>query len=122
MSRLVLFPTGIVPVEFTNCTVNEGRTGGEAHNAIIQYTEFLTENGSDAGHWIMRPGIGEEADADYTFKWITAYTSYASIGHDFDLYYNGGGAQRLNQLTGRIMSCDSARLYNSRVLREGAED
>jgi hypothetical protein len=115
-------PTGIVPVEFTNCTVNEGRTGGEAHDAIIEYTEFLTENGSDAGHWIMRPGVGEEADADYTFKWVTAYTSYASLGHDFDLHFNGGGAQRLNQLTGRIMSCDSARVYNSRLLRESADN
>jgi len=115
-------PTGIVPVEFSNCTVNEGRVGPEARDAIIEYTEFLTENGSDAGHWILRPGPGEEADADYSFKWVRAWTSYASLGHDFELYYNDGGTQRLNQLTGRIMSCDSPRLYNSRVVRESADN
>jgi len=115
-------PDGIVPVEFSNCTLHEGRIGPEARNALIEWTEYLTENGSDAGHWILRPGPGEVADADYSFKWVRAYSSWGSIGHDFELNLNGGGFQRFGELTGRVMSCDSSRIYNSRLVRESAEE
>ena len=115
-------PTGVVPVEFSNCTLHEGRVGPEARNALIEWTEFLAENGSDSGHWILRPGPGLEADDDYSFKWVTSYSSWESIGHDFELYFNGGGAAHLNDLTGSVMSCDSSRLYNSRMVRESAEE
>jgi hypothetical protein len=115
-------PTGIVPVSFTNCTLHEGRIGPEAGAAMARYIEFLTENGSDAGHWVLRPGIGEEADATYSFKWVTAYTSFDALGHGFELFYNGGGQQRLEAEIGRIMSCDSARVYNSQLVREMAEE
>lgn len=115
-------PTGIVPVSFTNCTLNEGRIGPEAGAAMERYIDFLIENGSDAGHWVLRRGVGEEADASYDFKWVTAYTSFDALGHGFDLYYNGGGQQQLEAELGRIMSCDSARIYNSRLVREMAEE
>ena len=115
-------PTGIVPVSFTNCTLHEGRIGPEAGAAMGRYIEFLTENGSDAGHWVLRPGPGGAAGDSYDFKWVTAYTSYAGLGHGFELYYNGGGQQQLEAEIGRIMSCDSARIYNSRVVREMAEE
>ena len=115
-------PNGIVPVEFSDCKVSDGRIGPEGRNALVEWSEFLTENGSDAGHWILRPGVGEEADADYTFKWVTAYSSYESVGHDFELFFNGGGVQRFTELTGRVMSCDSPRMYNSRVVRQIADE
>ena len=115
-------PTGIVPVSFTNCTLHEGRIGPEAGAAMARYIEFLTENGSDAGHWVLRPGPGGEADDSYDFKWVTAYTSFDALGHGFDLFYNGGGQQQLEAEIGRIMSCDSSRIYNSRVVRTMAEE
>ena len=115
-------PTGIIPVEFSNCTLQEGRIGPEAGTAIMQYTEYLAENGSDSGHWILRPGPGEEGDATHSFKWVVSYTSYDSLGHDFDLFFNGGGDQRFGALTGRVMSCDSPRLYNARNIRAMADN
>lgn len=111
----------IVPVEFTDCTVNEGRIGPEAGGALIEWTEILTQNGSDAGHWVLRPGPGEEPDADYSFKWLTAYPSWASAGRDFEFYFNGGGEQRLAQLASRVFSCDHPRMYNSRLVRNIAD-
>jgi hypothetical protein len=114
--------TGIVPVAFSNCTINEGRIGPEARAAIVEYTEYLAEHGSVNGHWILRPAAGEQADADYSFKWVRSYSSWSEVGEYFDLLYNGGGIQRLGQITGRVMSCDSPRLYNSRLVRENAEE
>ena len=115
-------PSDIAPVEFSNCTVHDGRTGPEAGGAIIEFAEFMAENGSSAGHWILLPGPGEEADADYSFKWVTGYSSWDSVGADFELYMNGGGRQRFAALTGRVVSCDAPRMYNSQLFRAAAED
>lgn len=112
----------IVPAEFANCTINEGRTGPEAHAAITQFADYMAEHGSRAGHWVLRLGPGEEPDATYSFKWLTAYPSWADVGHDFEAILNQGGDAMLNELTGRIFSCDNARLYNTRVVREMAEE
>lgn len=112
----------IVPAEFANCTINEGRTGPEAHAAITEYANYMGENGSQAGHWVLRVGPGEEPDATYSFKWLTAYPSWAEIGNDFEAYFNEGGDAVLNDLTGRVFSCDVPRLYNTRMVRDMAED
>lgn len=113
---------GLLPVAFTNCTILEGRTGPEARNALTEWTEHLTENGSDAGHWLLRPGPGEDPEADYSFKWVTGYSSWASVAHDFELYYNQGGDRMLDELTGRVISCDAPRFYNGRVVRQAAQE
>lgn len=113
---------GLLPVEFTNCTIHEGRTGPEAHAALIEWADYLTENGSDAGQWVLRPGPGEDPEADYSFKWVTGFSSWDSVAHDFELYYNEGGDQTLNELTGRLMSCDAPRFYNGRVVRQAAQE
>jgi len=114
--------TGIVPVAFSNCTINDGRIGPEARAAIVEWTEYLAENGSTNGHWILRPAAGEAADADYSFKWVRAYSSWDTLGEYFELLFNGGGFQQLGEITGRVMSCDSPRVYNSRLVRQIAEE
>jgi len=108
----------IVPAEFTNCTINEGRTGPEAHAAIIEYANYMAGRGSNAGHWVLRIGPGEEQDATYSFKWLTAYPSWADVGHDFEVSLNGGGDAMLADLTGRIFSCDHPRLFDTRMVRD----
>jgi len=114
--------TGVVPAAFSNCTVNEGRTGPEGRAAIVEWASYLAENGVDSGHWILRPAAGEAADADYTFKWVRSYPSWEELGEYFELVFNGGGFQRLQQISGRVMSCDSPRVYNTRIVREMADD
>lgn len=112
----------IVPVEFTNCTINEGRTGPEAHAAIIEYANYMAEQGSRSGHWVLRVGPGEEPDATYSFKWLSAYPSWAEAGRDFERFFNGGADAVLGDLTGRIFSCDPARLYDTRLVRDMPEE
>lgn len=112
----------IVPAEFTNCTILEGRTGPEALAAIRQYVDHMAENGSRAGHWVLRVGPGEEPDATYSFKWLTAYPSWADIGDDFELLFNGGGDAVLADLTERIFTCDIPRLYDTHIVRAMADE
>ncbi|HEY5622928.1 MAG TPA: hypothetical protein VIV14_04130 [Gammaproteobacteria bacterium] len=108
----------IAPVAFQNCTIAENRGGLDARIAITEFGEFLSEQGHEGGQWILRPAAGEEADASYSFKWVRSHPSYAALGSYFDIIFNRGGFQRLGELTGNVMSCDSPRVYNARVVRE----
>jgi hypothetical protein len=105
-------------LEFSNCTVHENRTGPEAADAIREWIDYLTANGSRSSHSLLVPGPGESADATYTFKWLKSHSSYVSLGKEFELNINNGGIGRRNELFGRVMSCDSPRIYNSWFLRE----
>jgi len=107
-------------LEFTNCTVHENRTGPEAAGAIREWIDYLTENGSSSSHSLLVPGPGEASDADYSFKWLKAHSSYISLGKEFELNLNNGGIGMRNDLFGRVMSCDSSRIYNSSFARESA--
>ena len=114
-------PEGIVPVAFQNCTVAENRTGPQAGAAIAEFSEYLTEQGHNGGHWIMRPAAGESADASYDFKWVRSHPSWAALGDYFDIMYNQGGFGELSGNLENLLSCDSPRLYNSRIARPWAE-
>lgn len=105
-------------LEFSNCTVNDNRTRGEAAGAVREWIEYLTENGSDSSHSLLLPGPGEAGDADYSFKWLKVFSSYVSVGRDFEIGLNNGGVGRRAELFGRLMSCDSSRIYNASFVRE----
>jgi hypothetical protein len=107
-------------LEFSNCSVHENRTGPEAANAIREWIDYLTENGSISSHSLLIPGPGEAADADYSFKWMRAHSSYVSLGREFELNNNNGGIGMRNDLFGRVMTCDSSRMYNTSFVRESA--
>ena len=105
-------------LEFRNCTVHENRTGPEAASAIREWIDYLTENGSNSTHTLLLPGPGEAADADYSFKWMSSYSSYVSLGREYELSFNNGGIGTRNDLFGRLMTCDSSRIYNASFVRE----
>lgn len=105
-------------LEFTNCTVHENRTRPEGASAIREWVDYLTENGSNSSHSLLLPGPGEAADADYSFKWLKSYSSYVSLGRDFEIGLNNGGIGTRNELFERLISCDSSRIYNGSFVRE----
>lgn len=115
-------PTGIVPVEVSTCTVVEGRLGMEGGAAVAEWSAYLTEIGSESGQWIFRPGWGDESDANYTFKWVKSYPSWASLGRDMEHFLNGGGEQRYGDIVGPVVDCDSPRVYLAHIVRAVNED
>ena len=115
-------PTGIVPVEVSTCTVVEGRLGMEGGAAVAEWSAYLTEIGSESGQWIFRPGWGDESDANYTFKWVKSYPSWASLGRDMEHFLNGGGEQRYGDIVGPVVDCDSPRVYLAHIVMAVNED
>lgn len=106
---------------FSNCTVAEGRTGPEAAEGISEWIEYEKENGLDVPHWIALPGPGEASDPGYSFKWISGYDSYASVGDSYEVRMNNGGLPEYNSIFSRLLSCDSPRIYNASMIREPAD-
>ena len=105
-------------LEFADCTIHENRTGPEAAGAMREWIDYLTANGSNSSHSLLLPGPGEVSNADYSFKWMKAHSSYVSLGKEFDLNINNGGNGRRAELFGRLLTCDSPRMYNSSFVRE----
>lgn len=104
------------PVEFSNCTLKEGRTFEETTAAMAQWVAFEKEHGIDSGHFMLFPAYGENSEAEYDFKWVAEY-SYAQFGENFDFYGTGGGWRKARELLERLMDCDSARVYHAAPVR-----
>lgn len=95
---------------FEDCTVHEGRTAGEAIAALEQWAEYTKSRGSDAFSALLFPLAGLGNDADYTFKLVTGFDSMQEFGKGTDMY-TGGGFMRAEELFGRLLDCNSARVY-----------
>ena len=105
-------------VTFSSCTLAEGKSPEDGFEAHTKWAAYLTENGSKAGMWILYPGIGS-GDTDFDYYVVMAHPDYTSVGHDFELFGNGGGWRKAGEIFGGVVSCDGARAYNSRVVRRG---
>jgi hypothetical protein len=107
-------------IQFSNCTVHDGRRGAEGAAAIREWISYLGERGSNSSHSVLVPGPGEAGDATYSFKWLTSISSWVSAGKEFDIAMNNGGLARRTEIIGRVMRCDSPRIYNGHFIREAS--
>jgi len=105
---------------FSDCTVHEGRTAEEAIAALGQVAEYSAGRGSDAFSAVLFALAGLPSDAHYTFKWVVGYASMDAYGKDVD-QYTAGGFRRVDELVGRILDCNSARVYTLERVRQAAE-
>jgi len=114
-------PAGPAPedgvVLFTNCSLINGRTPAEAIAARREWSDYMVGRGDDGFSGVMFPLAGESPDADYTYKAIHGFASVEQLGKSVDLYTTGG-VQRQNQILGRVVDCDSPRLYLSHRVRQ----
>ncbi len=108
------FQTG--PVEFSNCTVKEGKSFPDALAAVNQWVAYQGENGIVQGHFLLFPAFGESSDADYSFKWVTV-SSYETFGRAYDQFGTGGGWRKSQELFGEVLDCDSSRVYHGTPVR-----
>jgi hypothetical protein len=114
-------PTPEAPVAvFSDCTVNDGRTADEAIAALAQWREYLVANGVNEFNAVFFPIAGEEPDATYDFKNIEGYETIQSYGRMLDVITRGG-YMRADELFGRLLECNSPRVYLFDLVRDAAE-
>ena len=95
---------------FEDCTVHEGRTDAEAIEAARQWAAYTKSRGSDDISAILFPLAGLTSDDDYSFKVVTGFASMEAFGRGTDMY-TGGGFLRARELFGRLLDCNSPRIY-----------
>ena len=100
--------TGIITI--MDCKLNEGHRYEDIQAAEVQWAEHMTRSGSAAGtyHWFPQFGGG---NAEFDYKVVNAYASYAELGADWERFANGGGRAASEETFGDIDECDDARVY-----------
>ena len=90
--------------------------------AAAKWNAYLDENEATAAIAYHFPGHGNPTDMAADMKMSIWRPSLASYGRDADLYVNGGGLQASQAIFGEVMSCDSSRMYNAKLVRSGAQE
>ena len=113
-------PAGETPADslitFSDCNYDEGATFEQLGTAMDAGSEYLGENGSDAGifHWYPQYGGGGEK---FDFKWLEVHGNFEAMGGDYELYGNGRGFETYNELVGPLVTCDASRVYQAKSRR-----
>ena len=114
-------PPGPMPknpvLTFSDCNVKDGANFEEVLGAIDAWNEFRTEGGQKGPAWVWFPAYGAGQDIKYDFKYLEGFENYADWGADWDLFGNGGGWQKMQELFADKLKCDSGRVYNVRAIR-----
>jgi hypothetical protein len=105
---------------FRDCKIHDGRTAGEAIAALRQWSDYMAERGHSGFDAVLFPLAGESPDADFSFKSVHGFASVEELGRSIDLY-TPGGVQRSNEILGRVIDCDSPRMYLSDRVRAAAQ-
>lgn len=108
--------------QFTNCTLMENRSGGDAIQAAMAWGNATAEAGISDAQALLFPAAGESSTADYSFKWITAGPSMQAFGRSIDQFLSGGLLQTRGNIVRDLMTCDSQRVYSTSVVRQSQAD
>jgi len=106
-------------VQFSSCSMKDGKTVQDAHNAHKAFSDFMVSNGSLSASWMLWPALGA-GDIDFEYYAVSAYESYAQLGKAFETYANGGGWQKAKNELFSVVSCDEPRLYDGMLVRDGS--
>ena len=110
--------------EWQNCKYLEGKDDADLLKANAKYASYLNSIGDETAIVQLWPRAGGpvfnemtgQISTPWDFKWIQAYPSlkeYSAYTHK--MWNEGLGAKYL-EIYGGIMSCDSSRVYDERVV------
>jgi hypothetical protein len=104
---------------FRDCKIREGRTAPEAITALRQWSDYMAGRGSAGFDAVLFPLGGASPDAGGSFKSVHGFASVEEMGRGIDLYTTGG-VQMQNQILGRVVDCNSPRVYLAERVRAAA--
>lgn len=78
----------------------------------LKWADYAESVGSTGAYWHWFPVFGG-GDADFDYKLVSAYPTFAAIGADFEHLANGGGRKVAQETFGDLGDCDDARVYVS---------
>jgi hypothetical protein len=108
-------------MDFSNCSIREGKTFDEVMAGMEAWAKHQTENGFTNSTYAMFPVYGE-SNNDYAFKLVEGHDDHASSGAGYELMGNGGHWRKQRELLGELVDCDITRVYNALQIRDWADD
>ena len=102
----------------SNCKVLEGVTPIDIFQADAKWNAYLDSIGNEGGIFRWYPAIGAPSNLDYDFKYVLFAESMSTWGQSSGNFVNGGGIQVNDEIFGNLLSCDSARMYQSNYVRQ----
>jgi hypothetical protein len=112
-------PTDSALVRFMDCSVADGKNPGDAVLAHSKFKKYMASKGSETNAWLFFPGMGA-GKIDFDYKLVLANADYPSLAKDSEIISNGGGWMEANKTFGGIADCDSPRMYQADMVRNGA--
>ena len=106
-------------VMFSSCTVDEDSNMEAAMKAHAKGSADMRGRGSKGYSWIFHPALGF-GETDFDYYMVVAMDNYAALGKAFDVYMNGGGWGARQKLYDGVVSCDSPRVYDAKLVRKPA--
>ena len=110
-------PPDDIVLMFSNCTRNEDLEWDEVFERINNGMDYLESVGNEGGAYMMWPVFGGEGEPPWDFKWVSSWESYTAFGKAYQHNANGGGRQKMNEIMGDALDCDTSRVYDARVVR-----
>ena len=113
-------PGGDGLVMFSSCKVDEDSDLGEAYQAHKKMAGAMNEKGSKASSWLFYPMLGS-GKVEFDYYSVLGFNSYADLGSGFEMFANGGGWAIQQETMDDIAECDSPRVYDAKLVRDGSK-
>ena len=108
-------------LEFSNCSVKDGKTYDEVMAGMDAWAEYQSENGFTNSTYAMFPVFGE-SNNDYDMKRVQGHDDHTAAGADYERMGNGGHWRKQREILGELVDCDISRVYNAREVRAWEDD
>ncbi len=99
----------------SDCIVAGGHSARAAIQAIIEYGEYRTSNGSPGGMWVWLPTLGS-GDEDFDFKLASSYRNVEAFGAAFQWDRDNQADLKRDTLFRNLLKCDVPRGYEGETL------
>ena len=103
---------------FSNCSKSDDVEWDALFDKIGAAMAYQEEQGFEKGDYMMWPVFGGEGEPEWDFKWVTSFANYTAFGKAYQHNANGGGRQKMNAIMENALDCDTARVYNAKVVRK----
>ena len=114
-------PSDNIVISFSDCNIAEGKSfDDDVAPAIRAWAEYRTEQGSEAGRWVLFPAYGGGGE-EFAYKSVTAHQNHEAKGVDWDAY-SAGGYKKAQEIFRGVSNCDSSRVYNATNRRRAVDD
>ncbi|MBT8078475.1 MAG: hypothetical protein KJO31_07840 [Gammaproteobacteria bacterium] len=99
---------------FSDCMRKDGMSNQDVGRAMGQWSALLDSRKLDVGIFHWYPVFGGGGEPTFHFKEIYAFENLQKFGNFYESMTNGGLYRDSQAITGPVMDCDVARVYNAK--------